>query len=184
MEPLLAAELREFGAAAVAERRAGAAFDGSLEVAYRTCLWSRVGSRVLLPLATFPAPTPAALYDGVRTIRWRDHLDPDGTLAVDCASGRSAISHSHFGALKTKDAIVDQLREATGRRPSVDVQRPQVRINVYLQADEATVSIDLSGESARRAYRKERGAAPLKENLAAAVLLLAECRAWRARGLR
>jgi 23S rRNA (guanine2445-N2)-methyltransferase / 23S rRNA (guanine2069-N7)-methyltransferase len=108
MEELLAAELQALGASAVEVRRAGASFAGSLEAAYRVCLWSRVANRVLLPLATFPAPTPQALYEGVRTIHWSDHLDARRTLAVDCATSHSAIAHSHYGALKTKDAIVDQ----------------------------------------------------------------------------
>jgi 23S rRNA (guanine2445-N2)-methyltransferase / 23S rRNA (guanine2069-N7)-methyltransferase len=184
MEELLAAELRRLGAKRVAVGRAGVAFDGSpprggwdggLEVAYRACLWSRVANRVLLPLARFPAETPAVLYEGVRTIRWSDHIDPRHTLAVDFATSHSQISHSHYGALKTKDAIVDQLREQTGRRPSVDVVRPRVRVNVYVHHDHAVVSIDLSGESLhRRGYRFAAGAAPLKENLAAAILLMAE----------
>jgi 23S rRNA (guanine2445-N2)-methyltransferase / 23S rRNA (guanine2069-N7)-methyltransferase len=175
MEELLVAELRGFGASDVVVQRAGAAFRGTLEVAYRVCLHSRIANRVLLPLATFPAATPQALYDGVRTIRWGEHLDARRTLAVNCAVSHSTITHSHFAALKTKDAIVDQLRERTGQRPSVDVTHPDVRVNVYLHEDRATVSIDLSGESLhRRAYRQRGGAAPLKENLAAAVLMLAE----------
>ena len=175
MEELLAAELQALGASDVETRRAGASFVGGLEVAYRVCLWSRVANRVLLPLATFPAPTPQALYEGVRTIPWSDHLDARRTLAVDCATSRSAIAHSHYGALKTKDAIVDQLRAQTGARPSVDVAHPDVRVNVYLHEDRAVVSIDLSGESLhRRTYRQHGAAAPLKETLAAAVLLLAE----------
>jgi 23S rRNA (guanine2445-N2)-methyltransferase / 23S rRNA (guanine2069-N7)-methyltransferase len=174
MEDLLASEVRVLGGRDVEATRGGVSFAGALEVAYRVCLWSRVGNRVLLPLATFPAPTPQALYDGVRTIHWLDHLDARRTLAVDCTSSRSKITHSHFAALKTKDAIVDQLRQRTGARPSIDVVRPHVRVNVYLHEDRAVVGLDLSGESLhRRAYRQGGGAAPLKENLAAAVLLLA-----------
>jgi len=175
MEELLAAELRTLGAQTVRLERAGASFSGPLEVAYRACLWSRIANRVLLPLATFAAPTPHALYEGVRTIRWADHLRARHTLAVDCATSTSQIAHSHFAALKTKDAIVDQLRERTGARPSIDVARPDVRVNVYLHDDRAIISLDLSGESLhRRSYRQDAGRAPLKENLAAAVLLLAE----------
>jgi len=175
MEDLLVAEVRTLGGRDVEATRAGVSFAGTLEVAYRVCLWSRVTNRVLLPLATFPAATPQALYDGVRTIRWLDQLDARRTLAVDCAVSHSAITHSHFAALKTKDAIVDQLRDRTGTRPSIDVTHPDVRVNVYLHEDRAVVSIDLSGESLhRRAYRRGGGTAPLKENLAAAVLLLAE----------
>jgi 23S rRNA (guanine2445-N2)-methyltransferase / 23S rRNA (guanine2069-N7)-methyltransferase len=175
IEPLLEAELRALGAEAAHATRGGVAFRGALEVAYRTCLWSRVANRVLLPLASFPAPTPAALYDGVRGIRWSEHLDAGGTLAVDCATAEAAIGHSHFAALKTKDAIADQFRDRTGVRPSVDLARPHVRVNVHLHKSTATVSLDLSGDSLhRRGYRTRGGEAPLKENLAAAILLLAE----------
>jgi len=174
MEPLLATELQGLGADAVRPIRAGAAFRGSQELAYRVCLWSRIANRVLLPLATFPAPDPAALYEGVRAICWSDHIAIDGTLAVDFTTSQSAITHTHFGALKVKDAIVDQFRDTKGRRPSVDVLHPSVRINVHVRRDVATASIDLSGESLhRRSYREHHTAAPLKENLAAAVLLRA-----------
>ena len=180
LEPLLADELTALGAANVHPTRAGVDFDGTLEVAYRACLWSRIASRILLPLRAFDAPTPEALYAGVQRIDWREHLAPGRTLAVDCAATHSAIGHSHFAALKTKDAIVDQLRARRGARPDVDVERPDVRVNVYLLKDQATVSIDLSGESQhRRGYRAKAGApAPLKESLAAAVLLHA---GWPAR---
>ena len=175
IESLLADELRVLGAGNVKETRAGVAFDGDLALAYRACLWSRVANRILLPLARFPAATPEALYDGVRRIDWSAHLGPDGTLAVEFNSSRSAITHSHFGALKVKDAIVDQFRERDGRRPSVATEEPDVRVNVYLHADEARVSLDLSGESLhRRGYRADTVAAPLKENLAAAILLRAQ----------
>jgi len=176
LENVLATELEALGAAAIEPRRAGVSFSGNgLEIAYRVCLWSRVANRVLLPLGSFPAATPEALYEGVRSIRWSDHVTPRRTLAVDFAATQSAVSHSHFGALKTKDAIVDQFRDLTGMRPSIDVARPDVRVNVYVHANHAVVSIDLSGESLhRRSYRQQGGVAPLKENLAAAILLLAD----------
>jgi 23S rRNA (guanine2069-N7)-methyltransferase / 23S rRNA (guanine2445-N2)-methyltransferase len=175
MEDVLAPELRQLGAETVETKRAGVSFTGSLETAYRACLWSRVASRILLPLGSFPAATPQALYDGVRRIRWLDHLTARRTLAVDCAVSQSRLTHSHYAALKTKDAIVDQLRDDTGSRPSIDAARPDVRVNVYIHRDRAVVSIDLSGDSLhRRGYRQPGTAAPLKENLAAAVLLLAD----------
>jgi len=171
---LLADELRALGAGDVAEGRSGVAFSGDLEMAYRACLWSRTANRVLLPLAEFPAADPDALYQGVAAVDWSDHLTASATLAVDFTSVRSAINHTHFGALKVKDAIVDQFRDAFGERPSVDVERPDLRINVHLERDRAVVSIDLSGDSLhRRGYRKEGVVAPLKENLAAAILLRA-----------
>jgi 23S rRNA (guanine2445-N2)-methyltransferase / 23S rRNA (guanine2069-N7)-methyltransferase len=154
--------------------RGGVACSGSLEQAYRACLWSRVANRVLLPIAEFPAPTPEALYDGVRAVEWSAHLAADGTLAVDCTSSRSAITHTQYAALKVKDAIVDRFRDETGGRPSVDVAAPDVQVNLHLDRDVATLAIDLSGDSLhRRGYRGPQGAAPLKENLAAAILLRA-----------
>ncbi len=175
IELLLADELRSLGAEAVRETRAGVSFAGTLATAYRACLWSRLANRVLLPLARVPASSPEALYAGVQTIAWQDHLAPDGTLAVDFTTSQSAITHSHYGALKVKDAIVDQMRDAHGIRPSVDTEKPDVRINIYLLRDEATISVDLSGESLhRRGYRAQAMEAPLKENLAAAILLRAQ----------
>jgi 23S rRNA (guanine2445-N2)-methyltransferase / 23S rRNA (guanine2069-N7)-methyltransferase len=169
---LAAEELAACGIGEAKVERGGVGCSGSLEQAYRACLWSRVANRVLLKLAEFPAPTPEALYDGVRTVDWSEHLGVDGTLAVDATSTRSAITHTQFAALKTKDGIVDQFRERTGARPSVDVDAPDVRVNLHLDRDVATLAVDLSGESLhRRGYRGAQGAAPLKENLAAAVLL-------------
>jgi 23S rRNA (guanine2445-N2)-methyltransferase / 23S rRNA (guanine2069-N7)-methyltransferase len=172
MEPLLADELSALGADSVRTTRAGVSFEGALEVGYRACLWSRVASRILLMLTRFPAASPEDLYDGVRAIRWDEHLAPDGTLAVDFTTAQSNITHSHFGALKVKDAIVDQFRDDYGVRPSVALDRPDVRVNVYLHKNQARLSLDLSGESLhRRGYREEGVSAPLKENLAAAILL-------------
>jgi 23S rRNA (guanine2445-N2)-methyltransferase / 23S rRNA (guanine2069-N7)-methyltransferase len=169
---LTASELRDCGAQSCREFKLGVQFEGTLETAYRACLWSRTASRILMPLGTFSAETPDALYQGVRSVDWTTHIKPGGTLAVDLAGATSGITHTHFGALKTKDAIVDHFRERTGERPSVDLEQPQVRIDVRLDRDRATVSLDLSGDSLhRRAYRARGVAAPLKENLAAAILL-------------
>lgn len=169
---LTAAELRACGATHIRELKLGVLFEGPLEAAYRACLWSRTASRILMPLANFPAGTPEALYDGVAAIDWTEHLAANGTLAIEFGGSSTGINHTHFGALKTKDAIVDQLRERTGQRPSIDLERPSVRLDVRLDRERATLSLDLSGESLhRRAYRARGVAAPLKENLAAAVLL-------------
>src|SRR5579885_888429 len=174
MEDLLAEELSRLGGREVKAARAGVSFQGKLEAAYRACLWSRLANRVLLPIATFPAPTPENLDGGVKKIRWSEHLTPKETIAVDFASSRSQITHTHFGSLKTKDAICDQLRSVQGERPSVDPVSPDLRVNVYVHEDQATVSIDLSGESLhRRGYREEQREAPMKENLAAAILAIA-----------
>lgn len=169
---LLATELRELGIAQLREARLGVSFDSDLEHAYRACLWSRLASRVLMPLATFPADSAVELYDGVSAIPWWDHIAPGGTLAVDFAGSSHGITHTHFGALRTKDAIVDSIRQRRGERPSVELERPNVRVDVRLDRGRATVSIDLSGESLhRRGYRARGVAAPLKENLAASVLV-------------
>ena len=172
LEPLVAEELRALGAHEVKEARGGATFAGSRDVAYRACLWLRTANRVLLPLARFPAPDAETLYKNVRHMPWEQDLPPDGTLAVDFSGASPGISHTQFGAQKVKDAVVDRFRELTGRRPSVDKARPDLLINVHLYRELATVSIDLSGDSLHmRGYRKESVAAPLKENLAAALLL-------------
>jgi 23S rRNA (guanine2445-N2)-methyltransferase / 23S rRNA (guanine2069-N7)-methyltransferase len=169
---LTAAELRACGATNTRELKLGVLFEGTLETAYRACLWSRTASRILMPLGNFPAATPEELYAGVAGIDWTQHLAPSGTLAIEFGGSSAGIKHTHFGALKTKDAIVDQLRERTGQRPSVELERPDIRLDVRLDRDRATLSLDLSGESLhRRAYRARGVAAPLKENLAAAVLL-------------
>ena len=177
-EGLLVDELRALGADEVAETRAGVAFSGPLVTAYRACLWSRVASRVLLQLASFPVGDADQLYETVGGIAWQDHLGRRGTLAVEVTSaisrGPLAQMNTHFAEQRVKDAVVDQFRAKTGVRPSVDRLRPDVRINVHLEPEQAIISLDLSGDALhRRGYRLEGGTAPLKENLAAAVLLRA-----------
>ncbi|MBS0364388.1 MAG: bifunctional 23S rRNA (guanine(2069)-N(7))-methyltransferase RlmK/23S rRNA (guanine(2445)-N(2))-methyltransferase RlmL [Proteobacteria bacterium] len=171
---LLAAELVSCGATGVRERATGVAFEGSLEAGYRACLWSRVANRVFLELARFEAADAAAFYTGVRRVDWTAHLAPGATLACEFSGRHPAITHSHFGALKVKDGIVDTLREATGARPDIAPERPDVRVHAHAQGPHITLSLDLSGDSLhRRGYRGGTGEAPLKENVAAGVLLRA-----------
>jgi 23S rRNA (guanine2445-N2)-methyltransferase / 23S rRNA (guanine2069-N7)-methyltransferase len=171
---LLAAELRSFGAGDVRERALGVEFTGPLEVAYRACLESRVGSRVFLEVARFVAPTDASFYDAARAIDWRAHIDPSRTLACDFSGRHPEITHTRFGALRLKDAICDQLRDATGSRPDIATDRPGVRVHAHANGPNVTVSIDLSGEGLhRRGYRAQAGEAPLRENLAAGILVRA-----------
>ena len=171
---LLEQELLGAGAQITTRTTSGIGFVGTLECAYRVCLWSRVANRVLLQIDSFDAPEPDALYYGVQRTAWLDHVTRDCSIAVDFTTTHSQINHSLYGAQRVKDAIVDQLRESTGVRPSVDIKAPDVRINVHLQRDRASLAIDLSGESLhRRGYRQVPGPAPLKENLAAALLLRA-----------
>lgn len=186
VEPLLADELVALGARDVKPARAGVAFRGDIRAAYAACLWSRTASRVLMTLGQVPADTVDGLYEGIRAMPWEDHISPDGTLAVDFASDTNpAFRNTMFGAQKVKDAIVDRLRDRFGRRPSVDPVAPDVRVNVRVRTGKATVSIDLAGDALhRRGYREAgvQGAAPLKESLAAAVLLFAGWREVAARG--
>lgn len=175
LEGLLATELRSFGADRVRESRAGVSFEGALEIAYRACLWSRFASRVLLRIAEVPAGSPEELYESVKRLPWEEHLALESTFAVDFTASRSPITHTHFGALKVKDAIVDRYRDRTGDRPNVDTDAPDLRINIAARARSAVVSIDLSGDALHRRGYREQGIqveAPLKETLAAAVLTL------------
>lgn len=173
MEYLLRDELAALGADAH-ESLAGVRFDGELEHAYLACLNSRLASRILLPLAEFDAPDTDALYAGARAIDWAQHFAADTTLAIDATVARSAITHSHYAMQRVKDAIVDQCRERFDARPTIALERPAIRLNLRLHRDRATLSLDLSGEPLhRRGWRRDQGEAPLKENLAAAMLLRA-----------
>jgi len=171
---LAVAELAALGIADAQESPGGATGTATLAQAYGACLWSRVGLRVLWRLAEVPAANADELYARVREIDWTLHLDPAGTLAVDYTGTLAGVTHPHFGAQRVKDAIVDQFRERSGLRPSVERDLPWLRIHVHAWRGAATVAIDLSGDSLhRRGYRGGQGAAPLKENLAAAILLRA-----------
>jgi len=176
MLPLLAKEVTAMGISDTKQEQGNIRFTGSLEQAYRVCLWSRVAIRVLMPIAQFSAKTTDELYAGIHDLPWEDHIDGEGsTLAVDFNSFRSKIHHTQYGAQRVKDGVVDRFREQTGERPSVDLHQPDLRINVYVKHNQATVSIDLSGESLhKRGYRVTTTAAPLKEHLAAAILMTAD----------
>ena len=173
METILTEELQALGITHIKATLAGVAFQGDLETAYRACLWSRTANRILLVLSSFEVKAQEDLYNGVQAIDWFEHINPDDTFAVSFSSKNSpAINNTHFGTLKVKDAIVDQMRAKFNLRPSIDTTQPSIRINVYLHNEIAQLSLDLSGESLhRRAYRDVNIKAPMKENLAAAMLL-------------
>ena len=174
LEGLLLDEAVALGLEEAREQTSAIRGFGSMETAYRLCLWSRLANRVLLVLHRFSTVNAQTLYDGVQQIEWADHLLPSGSLAVEFSGHGSGIDNSHFGALKVKDAIVDRLRTPAGERPSVDKLNPDLRIHLRLDRGQAIVSLDLSGHSLhQRGYRLQQGAAPLKENLAAAVLIRA-----------
>ena len=171
---LLLRELQEFGATDLRERGNTVAFTGTLEVAYRACLESRVASRIYLELLRFEAVDDAAIYAALRGIDWRAHVDPAATLACEWSGRHPAISNTHYGTLRLKDAICDALRDSVGARPDIATQEPGVRVHAHAVGTKVTVSIDLSGEGLhRRGWRGETGEAPLRENLAAGILLRA-----------
>ena len=169
---VLAEELAQFGATDIRERSHDVKFQGSLEVGYRACLWSRTATRVLLSLGSIDAGSSKNVYDAINRIDWREHFKPGATLACDCSGGNESIRHTIYGSQLMKDAVVDRLRELTGERPDVRPERPDVLLHLHVEGATALLSVDFSGESLhRRGYRSEGGRAPLKENVAAAVLL-------------
>jgi len=174
-EAVLAAELTAIGARHVYEDRGAVSFSGPLSIGYRVCLWSRIASRVLLQLSRFPVRSAEDLYEGVRDIRWLDHLGPRETFVIDFVGTSEVIRDSRFGAMKSKDGLVDHIRRHAGERPSVDIRQPDLRINIHLREGWATVSLDLSGAPLHeRSEDRRTGLAPLKETLAAALLWIAE----------
>lgn len=167
-------ELTELGAHDCRETVAGVYFNGGLDVAYRACLWSRLANKILLPLGKVNVDSGDDLYKGAQEIPWAEHLSPSGSFVVDFIGTNNAIRNSQFGAVRIKDAVVDMLRDSEGNRPSIDKQNPDIRLNVRLSRGTAIISLDLSGSSLhRRGYRTQQGIAPMKENLAAALLLRA-----------
>lgn len=174
-EYLLQNELQSFGIKDSKITVAGLYFTGTLSDAYRVCLWSRIANRVLLQLGKFTMHRADDLYQQISRINWRLHFSASNTFLVDFIGTSNAIDNSHFGSLKVKDAIVDQFKAKTGERPSIEKNNPDIRINCYLQRNQCSVSLDLSGASLhQRSYREHTGPAPIKENVAAAMLLNAK----------
>ncbi len=172
LSDLLLGELKSLGAVLPRERPTGVSFEGTLETGYRACLWSRVASRVLLQLAQFTAASADELYAQLRALDWQQHIDPTRTIACEFSGSHPAITNSHFGALRLKDAVCDRLRDDCGVRPNVDRLRPAVRLHAHANGTQVTLSLDMAGEGLhRRGYRQEAGEAPLRENLAAGILL-------------
>ena len=177
IEPVLADELRALRAADVQPGRGGVHFAGDRALLYQANLWLRTAVRVLRPILAFHVESPDELYDAVRGLDWSQWMTPEHTLAVDCNVRDSRITHSKYAALRVKDAICDQFLERAGRRPSVDVETPMVGLNLHVYKNEATLSLDSSGESLhKRGYRPIQTKAPLNEALAAALVLLT---GWR-----
>ena len=172
VEDMLAHECEQLGILDIKPQASGIAFEGVIEDAYKLCLWSRLASRVLLCLSRFPANDYDDLYEGVKQIDWLSHFSVDNGFAIDCFAAHDSMTNSHFATLRIKDAIVDQFMEKEELRPDVVRENPDIRINVYVGQSETMVYLDLSGAPMhQRGYRQKTGLAPLKENLAAAILL-------------
>lgn len=171
LEEVLAEEIRGLGIAAPVIEKGGVRFAGGMSDCYRANLWLRTAQRILMPVADFFCDTPQLLYEGVRSLPWTSWLTPDMTLSVSCNLRDSAMTHSGFVALKSKDAIVDVIRDRCGRRPSVNTHEPDLSVNIRLVRNRCTVSLDTSGISLdKRGYRLDRREAPLRETLAAAMI--------------
>lgn len=172
LEPFLLAEARELKLARAEGRPGGVHFTGTIRDVWRANLWLRTASRVLIEVGKFPAPNQDTLYHYAREVDWSQYLLPAGTLRVDAKCRQSVLNHSGFVGLKVKDAIVDSFRERSGVRPSISRGDPDLHVAVMLNRDRCTLSVDSSGEPLhRRGWRRYQGAAPLKENVAAACLL-------------
>ena len=176
-EPHLAEELTRLGAQEVEVSHLGVHCVLSEELIWRVNAYSRLGNRVLIPIAEFEATDRGALYEAVKKVRWDWWVHTSQTIAVDASSVNSQMNHTHFIAQVVKDGVVDQLRERFDERPSVDTADPDLPINARLFEDICTLSLDASGGRLhRRGYRQDAGQAPLKETLAS---LLNHHAGWR-----
>ncbi len=157
---------------------------GTLRAGYRLCLWSRVASRVLLPLVTIETESDAALYEALRAVSWWEHFDSTQTFAIGSSQAARSSFPSHYWVQRAKDAIVDAFRDHGGARPSVDKKSPEIRFHLHIGEQKHELALDFSGEALhRRGYRRSGGEAPLKENLASAILYLAGWPQAASRGL-
>ncbi len=174
LEELLATELAALGAGEVKQTVAGVHFEGELATAYRACLWSRLASRILLPLLKIEEISADRLYEAVHALAWEEQVAANGTIAVDAHGTNDSLRNTQFTQQRVKDAIVDRLRDVSGERPNIDTWTPDLRVHVLVRGTMAQISLDLSGGPLhQRGYRRNTGIAPLKENLAAAMLLRA-----------
>ena len=175
LEDILLRELTDLGAQKVEKGIRVVTIEGDQRLMYKINLCSRVALRVLQPVKKFRVANEQQLYDEIKKIDWSKYMSVDGTLAVDAVVNKSVMTHSLYVALKTKDAIVDQFRDNTGKRPNVDLVRPSLRIHLHINGEDAEVSLDSSGDSLhKRGYRMQTGDAPINEALAAGLILLSE----------
>lgn len=172
LEELLKTELEGLGATGCQVVQGGVHFEGDTRLLYQSLMWSRLASRIMMPLTECKVYSDLDLYLGVQAISWTEMFNQDATFAVHFSGVNEEIRNSQYGALKVKDAIVDAFTRKNLPRPNVDKENPDVRINVRLNKEVAHISLDLSGEGLHlRGYRDATGIAPIKETLAAAIVM-------------
>jgi putative N6-adenine-specific DNA methylase len=177
LEALLAGELTSLGASSLHATAGGAGFSGSWEVCYRANLWSRLASRVLWRVAEFEYAAEDDIYAAARAVNWFDLFDVSRTLRVYVTAQKSPVKSLEFVTLRVKDAVCDRFREDVGRRPDVDRAAPEVRVHVFLEEKRGVLYLDTSGEGLfKRGWRMQTVEAPLRENLAAGIVMLT---GWR-----
>jgi putative N6-adenine-specific DNA methylase len=173
MEEILQSELDMLGAANTQILKRAVSFEGDKSLLYRVNYCCRTALRILKPILVFPITKQEDLYNNINQIPWEEYIGNENSLAVDAVNATSVFTNSQYVALKTKDAVVDRFREKTGSRPSVDLDNPDLRINIHLYKETCTVSLDSSGSSLhKRGYRHVTGPAPLNEVLAAGLIQL------------
>jgi putative N6-adenine-specific DNA methylase len=162
IEEILAEELISLGAKNTRILNRAVSFDGDTEVLYKANLYSRFALDILFPVAQFKAQSEHELYEAIFEIPWENYMSLEQTLVVESIVHSQTFRHSHYVALKVKDAIADRFRKNTGKRPSVDAENPDLRINIHISNIDCSVSLNSSGESLhKRGYRKVQGDAPL-----------------------
>ena len=171
-EELLKSELTDLGAQDAKVAQGGVHYWADDETLYRTLLWSRLSSRILLPIVQAKVFSDLDLYSAVVGVNWLDYFDEKVHFFVDFNGTNQEIRHTQFGAMRVKDGIVDYFERHGRARPNVDKEQPDIRIHAYLNRDEVVLSLDLSGDALHmRGYREDTGKAPLRETLAAAIVL-------------
>lgn len=179
-EEVLAQELKALGAADVNIQNRMVEFNGDLGFMYKANYSLRTALRIQKPILSFSAKTEGQLYEKMKKFHWENYFNVDQTFMIDPTVFSDYFTHSHYAALKVKDAIVDRFKEKDGRRPSIDKDAPDVRFNLHISHDKVTLSLDSSGDSLhKRGYREETGPAPINEVLAAGLLLQA---GWDGKG--
>ncbi|HDR1924710.1 TPA: bifunctional 23S rRNA (guanine(2069)-N(7))-methyltransferase RlmK/23S rRNA (guanine(2445)-N(2))-methyltransferase RlmL [Pasteurella multocida] len=171
-EELLKVELTDLGAMDCQITQGGVHFHADEETQYRVLLWTRLASRILLPIVTCKVYSDLDLYSAVVGQNWLDYFDEKAHFMVDFNGTNREIRHTQFGAMRVKDGIVDYFERVGKPRPNVDKSQPDIRIHAYLNREELVISLDLSGDALHmRGYREDTGKAPLRETLAAAIVL-------------